>query len=89
MHLQRQNGISPTISIDLADDHETYTVRKRQKKITKKILSFPSLPTATGKKPTPTFCRCGPMHYLQNFHLDTSKYRQIQTCDTSMIYNYY
>ena len=42
MHLQRQNGISPTISIDLADDHETYTVRKRQKKITKKntIISF-------------------------------------------------
>ena len=38
MHLQRQNGIPPTISIDPIDDHETYTVRKRQKKNNQKKI---------------------------------------------------
>ena len=98
MHLQHQKGILPNIPKDPIDDHEINTVRKREKSETKiYTLSFPFWPTATAKKPMPTFCycklpqftfcHCKPMHYLQNFHLNISKYRQIQTWDTSKIYS--
>ena len=89
MHAQHQKGIPPAIPKGPIDNHEIYTMRKREK--IKKVfffsLLFPSLPTATSKKLTPNFCHfrspqfvfchCEPTYYPQNFYLDTSKYRQI------------
>ena len=50
MHEQHQKGIHPTIPKDPIDDHKTYTVREKKKQ-SKQTLSFPSLLTATTKKP--------------------------------------
>ena len=89
MHVQHQKGIPLTIPKDPVDDHKIYTVRK------KNTLLFPSLPTATAKKPTLTFCHCRPpwfafchckpTQYARNVQLDTSMYRKIQIRDTSKI----
>ena len=56
MHFYYQIEIPPTIPRHPIDHYGTYTVRKKEKiKIKKCTLSLPSLPTATAKKPTPTF----------------------------------
>ena len=53
-----------------------------------KKITFPSLPTATTKKPRYTFChrrpahfafyKCKPTHYPQKFRPDACKHWQIQ-----------
>ena len=94
MHLQPQKGIPPAIPKDPIDDHETYLCpRTLQKK---------STPIFYDCRPPPfTFCNCESIHfktalnfktfriYPQNFHLDISKYRQIEICEKPKIHSSY
>lgn len=80
---------------DSTNDHNTRAMTKKYIS----VLSFPFFLTATGKKPTPTFCHSkspqfffyqnNPTHSEKNFHLDTSKYREIQICERSRICSNY
>ena len=83
MHIQHQTGILLTITDNRIDMHARDTDTEKKKKYTP---SLPSIPTVTAKKTAPTLCQYKPRHYLQNFHLDKSKYRQSESCNTSKIY---
>ena len=62
----------------------------------KNTISFLSLHTVSAmkikptccycKSPEYTLCQCESIHYMQNLHLDTSKYSQMRICDKHKIY---
>ena len=70
---KHEKGIPPAIPEVLTDDHETSCIVRK-----KTIIFFFA------------YCRCSkPTYSPPNFHLDTSKYRQIQICDTCKICSHY